>query len=87
MNWNIGQMNYVRILVLLAIGGSCYKLPFIVYLMTRKRERYTERRVKIEKNQNSMLPEGEILLQEILRNRVPRYDVSVIYLKTQDYQI
>ena len=24
-------------------------LPFIVYLMTRKRERYTERRVKIEK--------------------------------------
>ena len=37
------------------------------------------------KNETEAVPEDEILQKSLLRN--PRYDVSVIYLKIQDYQI
>ena len=78
-------MNYVRILVLLAIGGSFYNATIYSLFNDEKKGALHGMTGEDRENQNSTLPEREILLQEILR--VPRYDVSVIYLKIQDYQI
>ena len=85
MNWNIGQMNYGWILGLLAIicsvcNTTIHSLPY-----DEKKGALHGMTGEDRENQNSTLPEREILLQEILR--VPRYDVSVIYLKIQNYQI
>ena len=73
MNWNIGQMNYGWILGLLAIicsvcNTTIHSLPY-----DEKKGALHGTAGEDRKNQNSMLPEGEILLQKILRNRIPRY--------------
>ena len=80
-------MNYGWILGLLAIicsvcNATIHSLPY-----DEKKGALHGTAGEDRKNQNETLPEGEILLQKILRNRIPRYDVSVIYLKIQDYQI
>ena len=83
-------MNYglYQILGIVAVVCSCYNASIHTIPIDAKKgiqSRVTA--VEDRKNQNEKLPEGEILLQKILRNRIPRYDVSVIYLKIQDYQI
>ena len=74
------QMNYyVRILVLLAIGGSFHNATVYSLFNDQKKGALHGTAGEDRTNQNSTLPKRKILLQEILR--VPRYNVSVIYFQ------
>ena len=81
MIWNIGQMNYGSILGLLAIVCSLCNITIHSLHYDKKKGALHATAGENRKSPNKTLPEGKNLLQKILRNRIPRYDVSVIYLK------
>ena len=81
-------MNYglCQILGIVAVVCSCYNASIHTIPIDAKKgiqSRQTES--ENPKNQIEEVPEN-VLLQPILL-RSPRYNVSVIYLKIQDYQI
>ena len=81
-------MNYglYQILGIVAVVCSCYNatihtLPYDA----KKGIQSCGTESGNSKNETEAVPEDALLQKTLLRN--PRYDVSVIYLKIQDYQI
>ena len=81
--FNIWQMKYASILVLL--GVICSLCNITIYSLPHDEKNGALHATACEdrKSPTETVSKGKNLLQKILRNRnrLPRYDVSVIYLK------